>query len=134
MGSMENVLLEKLRSYLAENEFEESLNSFLAKHVPKMTFTSVDEEQDLEAHNIYNLFLELFKNHLEKFMAKEGISANELKVICEKVKQTEKNSRFLDAMIASWDYNAFMDLAMGFQMQRKGDDDDDDNEYGSDDD
>mmetsp|Transcript_40078 Transcript_40078/g.55690 ORF Transcript_40078/g.55690 Transcript_40078/m.55690 type:complete len:159 (-) Transcript_40078:175-651(-) len=108
----------KLVNFLGEEDFEDSLTRFLRENASKVELRSQGEEQTLETYTIYQAFLTLVEGKLEGFASREGLNAAQLQAALLQAKKADESANtFLDALIASWDFDVFIELVQSFLQE-----------------
>mmetsp|Transcript_20827 Transcript_20827/g.34851 ORF Transcript_20827/g.34851 Transcript_20827/m.34851 type:complete len:159 (-) Transcript_20827:465-941(-) len=127
----------KLVTFMSEDDFENSLNAFLRDNASKVEVTGPDEEQKLGTYEIYQNYLKLVETKFEGFSAAAGLTPDQFQSEFVKLKQSDENGgKFLDALIASWDFEKFLQLVQDFlqeemeEDQPEAQDDDNDDDQG----
>ena len=120
----------RLREYLASQSFEKALETFLnanARTIHETTTlrtpTKIDEDRgieidtknvilsgefSLEAHAIWQQYLQVIEDNMDAFMQSEGLTAVEFKTVIEDLPKSQ--SMLVRLMIASWEFEQFVDL------------------------
>uniref|UniRef100_A0A7S0RWK9 Cilia- and flagella-associated protein 36 n=1 Tax=Pyramimonas obovata TaxID=1411642 RepID=A0A7S0RWK9_9CHLO len=121
--------LVKLVTFMSEDDFENSLNKFLGENASKVEFTPPEEEQKLGTYEIYQNYLKLVEAKFEGFLSVAGLTPEQFQEECVRLKKSDASAgRFLDALIASWDFEQFLLLVQDFLKGDTEEDPFDDNE------
>lgn len=121
----------KLRNFLGSEELESTIESFLDMHAQtvrqrsivregrifeasrdcKLDFSVVNNgEYDLEVYSLWQKYLSVIEEKMEAFRASEGIGMVEFKTAVEGL--PKENSLVIRLMIASWEFQQFVDLCI----------------------
>ena len=121
----------RLREYLASQSFELAIETFLnanARTIHETTTlrsppSKIDEDRgieidtrnvilsgefSLEAHGIWQQYLQVIEDNMDAFMQSEGLTAVEFKTAIEDLPKSQ--SMLVRLMIASWEFEQFVDL------------------------
>ena len=132
---------ERLRNFLGGEEFEEDIERYLNQHAKTVASASnvVDTskynivmtgEFGLEVHEIWQNYLKLIEDSMDRFRREEGLSEVEFKEAVENLPR--QAGMIVRLMIASWEFTSFIELCVDhaeYMDEAKddgGEDDDDD--------
>ena len=129
----------RLRQCLASDELEEQINSFLHINArrafaksdlseQKSDNTVIEGEFSLEAHDIWKRYLVVIESVIEDFRRSENLSVVEFRQAVELV--DEKNSYLIKLMIASWEFESFMDMCREYVIDNNDNDDESESKRG----
>jgi len=136
----------KLRSHLADEEFDEKINNFLktycktailgnsnkdSKDIDSKDIDSKEIKQDrdeneytLESYNIWKEYLSIIESHLSILQKEENLSNIEFK---EQIEKVNKSNPFLvRLMIASWEFEQFINICKEYYENNENENDDND--------
>lgn len=121
----------RLRDYLASQSFESAIETFLNANARIINDTTtlktpsskidpdsgieidtknviLSGEFSLEAHGIWQNYLQVIEDNMDVFMRDEGLTAIEFKTAIEDLPRSQ--SMLVRLMIASWEFEQFVDL------------------------
>mmetsp|Transcript_11369 Transcript_11369/g.13477 ORF Transcript_11369/g.13477 Transcript_11369/m.13477 type:complete len:199 (-) Transcript_11369:200-796(-) len=105
----------KLATFLGEGDFEQATTQFLTDNASKLPISNTEEEQSLESFDVYKRFLGLVEEKLEGYVSSMGMSEEDFQIKCiEASNSDEAACTFIDTLIASWDYEKFVELSKRF--------------------
>ena len=129
----------RLRDHLADDEFDDSINSFM-KRYSKLVIASpksleskdskdIDYSRDineytLESYDIWKQYLAVIESHLAILQKSEGLTNVEFKEKIENVSKT--NPMLVRLMIASWEFQQFIEICKEYNETIDDNDNDDD--------
>ena len=94
----------------------------MEKHAEDDTARRDEEsgEYTLQCQDLYQDFTRLIESNIKGFLEQENMSEQELKALCEQAMKDDRGtatSKFLEAWIASWEFESFMELLEGFRLE-----------------
>jgi len=130
----------RLRQHLADDEFDENINAFMKRYSKliigsqKSSDTkdskdidySRDNEYTLQSYELWKEYLDVIETHLAVLQKQEGLSNVEFKESIENV--AKSNPMLVRLMIASWEFQQFIEICKEYNEAIDDVDDvDDDN-------
>ena len=133
---------ERLRNFLGGDDFEEEIERYLNRHAKTVAAASnvVDTskynivmtgEFGLEVHEIWQKYLKMIEDSMDKFRRDEKLSEVEFKEAVENLPR--QANMIVRLMIASWEFTSFVELCVDhaeyMDEAKENEDDDDDDDY-----
>jgi len=108
-------LLEKLEYFFSDPEFTDALRSFFEENQEKFQFVDVGMEQPISNYDLYLKYTKRIEDLLEDFLAKNQVTHEDIINICMEEKlEGNASSYCLDYIIASTEYEAFIQMMNDF--------------------
>ena len=112
---------EKLRNFLGGEDFEEDIERYLNRHSKTVAGASnvldtskynivMTGEFGLEVHEIWQNYLKMIEDSMDKFRRDEGLSEVEFKEAVENLPR--QANMIVRLMIASWEFTSFVELCV----------------------
>lgn len=130
----------RLRDHLADDDFDESINQFMKKYSRQVLSKNVKDdagckdskieidsnEYTLESYNIWHNYLNMIETHLLLMQEAEMLTSVEFK---EKIENVAKsNPMLVRLMIASWEFQQFIEICKEYNEAMEENDNNDDND------
>jgi hypothetical protein len=121
-GGEPPAIISRLVIFLEEGKLEAALATFLEENTEHGARREEETgEYSLECQDLYRKYVSLIEDGMKGFLEREDVTDQELKTICEQAlrdDRTNATSRFLDAWISSWEFEAFIDLLEEFRLEQ----------------
>ncbi|EFJ43463.1 hypothetical protein VOLCADRAFT_106791 [Volvox carteri f. nagariensis] len=85
----------------------------MGENAGKLEFVPLEEEQPLQNFDIFKLYATLVERQLEDFILSEGLTVKDVCDACTTAQNAESHTHLaaIDYLVASTDYESFMQLA-----------------------
>ena len=118
-------IVQLVMEFAMSENFEQDFEDFAASHKSsfiKILVMDTNAEHPMEWHEIYMEYLRTFEGKIERFIASVGFEINdfyeECKIILEDTKNVSGEARFfLEALMATSEYQTFITLMKGEMVQ-----------------
>lgn len=129
----------RLRDHLADDDFDDAINNFMKKYSTRALANCKDSkeiddkigrdnsEYSLQSYDIWQQYLQIIEDHLSILQNREGLNNVEFKEKLELVSKT--NPMLVRLMIASWEFQQFIEICKEYNETIDNVDDNDDNDY-----
>eukprot|EP00798_Chlamydomonas_sp_ICE-L_P013406 gene13408-19257_t len=93
--------------------FTSALGEFLGKYSCELEYKDFAEDQPLKNHDIYQKYTDLVEQGLQKFMLDGGLKQEAVIEACQKAQESGDRTWLtcIDYLLASTEYESFMELA-----------------------
>ena len=120
-SASEDSLVARMMEYCQSASFTRAMGAFAEQHASKFHPQDTGAEQPHEWYQLYQAYEALVSERLEDFLAAEGVTAYTAFEACAAAKAAgdARFGGFLDYLVASSEYTAFVELMRDFRGERR---------------
>ncbi|GLC43381.1 hypothetical protein PLESTF_000427400 [Pleodorina starrii] len=106
-------MLQKLEDFFCSPKFTCAIGDFMGENADKLAFVPLEQEQPLQNYDTFKAYASLVERQLEEFILSEGLTTKAVCDACTAAQNAESHSHLaaIDYLVASTDYESFMQLA-----------------------
>eukprot|EP00736_Rhodelphis_marinus_P008675 Rmarinus@m.9144 len=115
----------KLCNFLSTEGFEGKITEFLEENLHRIPETTCTEGMGLDVYTLYKEYISCVECALVGFLEEHDLTIDEFQSTCKNAISEGKEAvgPFLSALVGSWDFDQFLDLAVGFKEEQEEDSD-----------
>ena len=120
-SASEDSLVARMMEYCQSASFTRAMGAFAEQHASKFYPQDTGAEQPHEWYQLYQAYEALVSERLDDFLAAEGVTACAAFEACAAAKAAgdARFGGFLDYLVASTEYTAFVELMRDFRGERR---------------